>query len=260
MHSCPRRGNRGFTLVEILVVLGIIVLIASVLFPVLGRARENGRRTACASNMRQLGLAFMQYVEDAAGRLPIAYDGAYGAQKRDGWTYYEVFGNATDKPVFDPTKGSLYSYVRAAGVYICPSDTEGRTSNQSYAANSCVFRKRATNPGECIADMSFGDCRVGKKLTSFRTPTEWMLLNEEARAIDDTLSSTDDGYLNLKYTGDPDSYQNTFSQRHFAGSVLTFMDGHSKWYQVGDISTNKFQIGGPSVSSTLADGCPIGVQ
>lgn len=260
MQSKYSRATRGFTLIEILVVLGIIVLLSSILLPAMGRARESGRRTACTSNMRQLGMAFLQYVQDANERLPIAYDGQYGPGKTGAWTYYSVFGNATDKPVFDPTQGSLFSYVRAAAIYICPSDTEGRTSGQSYAANSCVFRKVASGAGECSANAADGDCRIGKRLTSFRAPAEWMLLNEEARNPDDPTSSTDDGYLNLKYSGDADSYQNTFSQRHFEGSVLTFMDGHSKWYPVGDITSNKFQIGGPSVSKTLADGCPTGVQ
>lgn len=263
MQSYSNRAKRGFTLVEILVVIGVIMLLSAIMFPVFGRVREAGRRTACASNMRQLGLAFSQYVQDAADRLPIAFDGPYGAQKTGGWTYYETFGGPGVKPKFDPTQGSLYTYVRAAGVYVCPSDTEGRTTQESYAANSCVFRKVASGPGECnTTDVTLpaGDCRVGKKLTSFRTPTEWMLLNEEARDSSDTTSSTDDGYLNLKYTGDPAAYQNTFSQRHFSGSVLTFLDGHSKWYSVGDITTNKFQIGGPSVTATLADGCPVGVQ
>ena len=54
----------GFTLIELLVVIAIIAILAAILFPVFGRARENARRTSCISNARQLGLAVLQYASD----------------------------------------------------------------------------------------------------------------------------------------------------------------------------------------------------
>ena len=56
--------RRAFTLIELLVVVGIIVLLAAILFPVFARARENARRVSCASNLKQIGLGIMQYVQD----------------------------------------------------------------------------------------------------------------------------------------------------------------------------------------------------
>ena len=61
-----RRPASGFTLIELLVVIAIIAILAAILFPVFGRARENARRSSCASNIRQLGLAAMQYTQDTA--------------------------------------------------------------------------------------------------------------------------------------------------------------------------------------------------
>ena len=65
-----QKAKRGFTLIELLVVIAIISILAAILFPVFARARENARRASCQSNMKQAGLAFMQYTQDYDERLP----------------------------------------------------------------------------------------------------------------------------------------------------------------------------------------------
>lgn len=62
----------GFTLIELLVVIAIIALLAAILFPVFARAREQARKASCASNMKQVGLAMMQYVQDYDETYPLA--------------------------------------------------------------------------------------------------------------------------------------------------------------------------------------------
>jgi prepilin-type N-terminal cleavage/methylation domain-containing protein/prepilin-type processing-associated H-X9-DG protein len=64
--------KRGFTLIELLVVIAIIAILAAILFPVFGRARENARRTTCASNLKQIGLGLAQYTQDYDETLPSA--------------------------------------------------------------------------------------------------------------------------------------------------------------------------------------------
>src|SRR4051812_41661394 len=68
-----RNANRkAFTLIELLVVIAIIAILAAILFPVFGRARENARRSSCQSNLKQMSVAAMQYVQDYDETYPWA--------------------------------------------------------------------------------------------------------------------------------------------------------------------------------------------
>ncbi len=66
------RFPHGFTLIELLVVIAIIAILAAILFPVFSKVREKARLTNCISNMKQQGLAVMQYVQDYDERYPIS--------------------------------------------------------------------------------------------------------------------------------------------------------------------------------------------
>ena len=63
-------GIKGFTLIELLVVIAIIAILAAILFPVFSTAREKARQSACLSNLKQIGLAMMQYTQDYDEQLP----------------------------------------------------------------------------------------------------------------------------------------------------------------------------------------------
>jgi prepilin-type N-terminal cleavage/methylation domain-containing protein len=79
LHRAPDSSlRRGFTLIELLVVIAIIAILAAILFPVFARARENARRASCSSNMKQIGLGFLQYTQDYDERMPSVADGSNG--------------------------------------------------------------------------------------------------------------------------------------------------------------------------------------
>src|SRR5579862_56300 len=64
------RGNKAFTLIELLVVIAIISILAAILFPVFAKAREKARQTACISNVKQIGMGWMMYVQDYDEHFP----------------------------------------------------------------------------------------------------------------------------------------------------------------------------------------------
>jgi len=119
-------GHSGFTLIELLVVIAIIAILAAILFPVFAQAREAARRTACMSNMRQIGTAVMMYVQDyeecypilraipldpdGSDLVPVVVQGAPAGQ----WE---------EKLVSITTV--LQPYTRNAGIFVCPSAVVG---------------------------------------------------------------------------------------------------------------------------------------
>ena len=101
-HREAMMRRTGFTLIELLVVIAIIAILAAILFPVFARARENARKSTCQSNLKQMGLAIMQYVQD--------YDETY-----------PIGGMLDSKGVQIHWRHLIYPYVKNEGVFKCPA-------------------------------------------------------------------------------------------------------------------------------------------
>ena len=97
----------AFTLIELLVVIAIIAILAAILFPVFARARENARRSSCSSNLKQIGLGVLQYVQDYDERYPPAYSNGQVANT--------------------PWHALVQPYVKSTQVFACPSNTNSET-------------------------------------------------------------------------------------------------------------------------------------
>ncbi len=92
--------KQGFTLIELLVVIAIIAILAAILFPVFQKVRENARNASCQSNLKQLGLAITQYVQDSD----------------------EIYPTGCDQNWQTNWATTTYPYVKSFGVYFCPDD------------------------------------------------------------------------------------------------------------------------------------------
>ncbi len=232
--SNPKFGaRRAFTLIELLVVIAIIAILAAILFPVFGRARENARKTSCLSNMKQIGLGLVQYLQDYDEIYPITFqnnttpptnNGFQSAPSHRGWAY------------------NLQPYTKSVQVFQCPSD-DSPIVNYASVTDTTGHQ----NPG-------YSDYAYNRLLGNAATATPKTINASQLTFASNTvaiveipgsagstsgvsvcggpgggcLSST--GVAGFA-TGRTDSAGLGSLQRHLGGSTIAFADGHAKWFK-----------------------------
>jgi prepilin-type N-terminal cleavage/methylation domain-containing protein/prepilin-type processing-associated H-X9-DG protein len=134
-----RSQSKGFTLIELLVVIAIIAILAAILFPVFAQAREKARAITCVSNMKQIGLAVLQYNQDNDEDFPTSFD--YTNVNKD-WTQLV-------QPYIK--NGTNNGFATIGGVFRCP-DYPFPTSYGQYVVRQDVFPTRYYQNGAVVED------------------------------------------------------------------------------------------------------------
>ena len=249
------RKRQAFTLVELLVVIGIIGLLISILLPALNKARAQAARVKCESNMRQLVQACAMYEGENKTCIPYCNwgepfkvssqadpkNGVYGF----GWLYAYIdkrkgYGAPIDGtwtnpyPTVGVESGVLWPYLRQLGVYHCPADTEtGMWQNTewltSYLMNGaeCAYggHQQSGQPIPIVYPKG-----PGLKATQFPHSADVVLFWEvmEQQQLYQTV-----------YSGAPwndgASFPNEegLAVRHDKGANVAFLDGHVEWWDPG---------------------------
>ena len=189
--------RRAFTLVEILVVIGIILLLAGLLFPVFTRAREGGKRSTCLSNMKQMGLGLTQYAQDNNRRYPpLPPLGAGGSPEGDqGWAL------------------TIANLVRSDPIFQCPSE-------------------KNSSPDAGFTDYWMNSALLGQSDVKMRQPANVILNGDgNAQSVDYALGAVD-----MPPYGAPWDFQADYASRHLGGANYSFADGHAKFLKPDQVS------------------------
>jgi prepilin-type N-terminal cleavage/methylation domain-containing protein/prepilin-type processing-associated H-X9-DG protein len=205
-------NKRGFTLIELLVVIAIIAILAAILFPVFAKAREKARQSSCLSNVKQLGLAALQYAQDYDEILPRV--------------------NIKVGDIYYGWQSLIYPYVKNAQVFICPSRPTIKwqgpdIANNHYPSGYGYFGPNPPNPSLSVMALAAVQAPSNCVMFADSPSNGWYV-------IDGTEDVSDNG-------GSPEP-------RHNEGANFCFVDGHAKWLQKTAYSSWDGAVPAPDMS------------
>jgi len=249
MTRRTERGGRGFTVVELLVVMAIITLLMAIILPSMARVKEVTRMTICQSNLRQQGIGLISYAVETRH-----YPGCHAKAERGvivgAWaTRTRQWGGLTRGVYYCPTQPEGFEWQEKFGsgrAYATPKDVidwgyeEGellldvRNVPFSYGYNDWGAYNVQVNPHRGLGgDLNWGGFRMDEvRYTHVESPASMI-------AIGDNVSTG-----RWDFNMDPKQWWEYPAAVHFGGPNLVFADGHVEWHKQEDVILSTYHPGG----------------
>jgi prepilin-type N-terminal cleavage/methylation domain-containing protein len=250
------RHRHALTLVEMLVVIAIIGLLASMLLPALTRAKASAKQASCLGNLRQLEAAYQMYAADDRGfltqnvSLVSEVNPVFGT---NAWVYGDMKNESDATNAHPIAVAELFPYTPQPAAYHCPADSingNGLPRARSYSMNSWI------GSAEMEAEEEETPFRVFLKdsdLAAGMPSAIWVLIDEHTATLDD-------GWF-LVTMNDSQPFINLPATRHENAYGLNFADGHAEIYhlrttvtQTAETQAEAFaQAPAPEISASNTD-------
>ncbi len=248
-RTLAHRSVKGFTLVELLVVIAIIALLMAILLPALNRAREQGKRVVCLSDLRQLTLGWLNYTESNNDKIVNGAPTGSGGACADGSGSYTAIPPTTlgqhymEIPWIGPavgappkgaqcaiTTGALWKYIRDFKIYRCPTGNKGETITFIIVdgMNGMPAGNQDTSRGTVVSSGMWKTNRNQIK----RAATQAVFL-DEGKVTPDSYAVNYSGSNQMKWFDPP-------MVRHGDGTNVSFADGHSEHWRWQSKATSDF--------------------
>ena len=214
-----RAGRAGFTLIELLVVIAIIAILAAILFPVFQKVRENARKAMCSSNLRQIGLASLQYEQDYDEKL-FPWFGSFDASTITFPQWDGAIDFGTNPVSFLPNQGFLQPYMKNTQIEDCPTASGTLPFKIDLSSGLPVWAAYATNMLMMPYD-SNGNY-TGLAISQLDAPSDTVFMADAAAfKYDGTLIRT-------KTLAPPSDSEGTLHGLHNGFANVLWADGHVK--------------------------------
>ncbi|MFC1763747.1 type II secretion system protein [Planctomycetota bacterium] len=225
----PYRRHRvpAFTLIELLVVIAVIAVLMGILMPALNRAREQGKRISCMSNLKQLMLGWNMYATDNDERMVFAITneaaetnrthGGSRAKPQKAWVYYMGESASEEEQYEGMRTGGLFKYVKEKKLYKCPTGIRGELV--TYAITDAMNGHRGH------MDMPAGHPVM--KRSNIRRPGSRMVFLDEGKLSGSSWT--------LFY--DRPRWWDQVTKRHGVGANIAMADGHLEYFKFSDDRT-----------------------
>lgn len=231
-------ARKGFTLIELLVVIAIIAVLMSILMPAMQRAREQGKRAVCLSNVKQFGLSWVLYADENDQKIvnSCTIENSEGHEDRTEpcWMYFHNDWTDVERRTKGIKDGAMWPYVKQLKIYKCPTGIRGEVNTYAIvdAMNGAMASTAIGAPKEAYI----------RRRTQITRPGERVVYVDEGKT---SVQSWTIFY-------NQESWWDAPPIRHGAGTNFSFADGHAEYWKWEDNRTLKLGRGDSNLQPAQA--------